>query len=427
MTPTHPPPVGTGLRPTFYGWRILALASVTAALTGPGQTLGVSIFVDHFITDLGLGRSQVSSAYLVGTLGASLALPWIGHRIDLVGVRRAMTIVGAVFGAALVGMAGVQGFVSLTIGFVAIRLFGQGSLMLVSTIAVTLWFDRIRGTALGIFNTSNRLLMSIVPVGLSFVIAAYDWRLAWVTAGVVVWLVVIPIARFGLIDRPADIGQLPDGARPATEASVVVDAPSSTRTEALRTKKFWVLAATSASIGMISTALNFHQISLLGAAGLSPTEAAIMFLPQVLGAAIGGIAFGWMADRLTGRALIPMAMALLASSLLLASNLTPGWSIVLYALCLGTAAGSSRSIISTLLPRWFGVLHIGAIQGTATLITVASTALGPVAFSLAWDLSGSYDSVAQWFALIPVAAGLAGLTLKPALVPGEAPNGGPDS
>ncbi len=418
-------PVATGR--SFYGWKILALASVTGALTGPGQTLGVSIFVDHFIADLGLSRSQVSTSYLIGTLAASIALPWIGHRIDMVGVRRAMTIVGAIFGTALVAMAGVQGFVSLTLGFVAIRLFGQGSLMLLSTISVTLWFDRIRGTALGIFNTANRLLMSLVPVGLSFVMSAYDWRFAWVTAGLVVWMVVIPIARFGLIDRPADIGQMPDGDAPRTEGAPTVTAPRSLqRAEALRTKKFWVLAATSAAIGMMSTALNFHQISLLGDAGLSPTEAAIMFLPQVVGAAIGGIAFGWMADKLAGRTLIPLAMGLLTTSLLLASNLSPGWSIVLYALCLGMAAGSSRSIISTLLPRWFGVLHIGAIQGTATLITVASTALGPVAFSMVRDVTGNYDSAARWFSLIPVAAGIAGLTLKPAM-PGRDNTGPPDT
>ena len=124
-------------RAPFSGWRILALATVTGALTGPGQTVGVSVFVDHFIADLGMSRSQVSTAYLVGTLLAALGLPMVGERIDSHGVRRVMTQVGFAFGIALIAMAGVQGFVTLTIGFIAIRLLGQGSLTLVSTVAVT--------------------------------------------------------------------------------------------------------------------------------------------------------------------------------------------------------------------------------------------------------------------------------------------------
>jgi MFS family permease len=139
-----------------------------------------------------------------------------------------------------------------------------------------------------------------------------------------------------------------------------------------------------------------------------------MFLPQVIGAAVAGLAFGYLSDRLTGRVLIPIAMALLTTSLLLASSLSPGILVVMYAISLGAAGGASRSVTSTLLPRWFGVAHIGSIQGAASFLNVASTALGPVAFSVARDLAGNYETAARWFALVPVAAGLAALTLRPA-------------
>ena len=404
---------------SFYGWRILLLATVTGALTGPGQTIGVSVFVDHFIEDLGLGRSQVSTAYLIGTMVAALGLPFVGQRIDMVGVRRAMTIIGTGFGIALVAMAGVQGFITLTVGFISIRLLGQGSMSLASTVAVTLWFERRRGSALGVFSTGTSILMALVPVALSLVIESWGWRLAWIIAGIVIWLIVIPIARLGLVDRPSDIGQRPDGAPPEENPGEETPiARSSTRSEALRTLRFWSLAGASASVGMLSTALNFHQISLLGDAGLSPTQAAVMFLPQVIGAAVSGVLFGYLADRLTGRVLIPMAMALLTTSLLLASTLTPGVVVVLYAISLGAAGGAARSVGATLLPRWFGVANIGSIQGTATFINVASTALGPVAFSVARDLSGDYSAAALWFSLVPVIAGLFALAIRPVPVEG---------
>lgn len=410
------PAIAVRQRARFSGWRILLLATLTGALTGPGQTVGVSVFVNHFIADLGLSRSQVSTAYLIGTLTAALGLPLIGQRIDARGVRTMMTWIGGAFGVALVAMSGVQGFVSLMIGFAAIRLLGQGSLTLVSTVAVTHWFSRRRGTALGLFSTGVGILMSLVPVGLSLVIEAYDWRIAWATAGVVIWITVLPIARLGMIDKPSSVGQVPDGIKTSRKERQSVRSVAATRSEAARSGRFWVLAFTTGAVAMLSTALNFHQISLLGDAGLSATEAAIMFLPQTVGTAIAGVAFGYLSDRLSGRWLLPMVMALLIGALLLAANLTPGLAVLTYAVLLGSAGGASRSVGATLLPRWFGTAHIGAIQGLASLIGVASSALGPVAFSLARDVTGTYEQAATLFALIPTVAALAALALKPSRI-----------
>jgi len=124
------------------------------------------------------------------------------------------------------------------------------------------------------------------------------------------------------------------------------------------------------------------------------------------------VLFGYLADRLTGRVLIPLVMGLLAISLLLTLVLAPGTTVILYAISLGAAGGSSRTVTSTLLPRWFGVGHIGAIQGTTTLINVASTALGPVMLAIAKDASGSYG-VAAWFALLPIAVAIVAVSMKP--------------
>lgn len=393
----------------FPGWRVLGLAILTAALTAPGQTIGVSVFVDHFIADLDLTRSSVSAAYLIGTLTAATGLPWVGRKIDDVGVRRAMTVIGLAFATALVAMSQVSGFVTLAIGFVTIRLLGQGSLTLASTVAVTLWFRRRRGFVLGILATGTGMLMSLVPVGSNTLIEALGWRTAWIVLGGVIAVTVVPIGWFGMIDRPSVLGLEPDGGPIPTEPSHETAAASFTRAEAVRTPRFWILVSASASVGMLSTALNFHQISLLGDAGLSATEAAAMFLPQFVGTALAGVAFGWLADRLSGRTLIPMSMTVLATTLVLAGFLTAGPIVLVYALLLGAAGGAARSVGSTLLPRWFGTDHIGSITGLSTLVGVASTAVGPVAYSLARDVSGGYTTASLVFVVVPVAVALAAI------------------
>ncbi len=399
----------------FLGWRIAALATVTGALTGPGQTIGVSVFIDPMIGALGLTRSDVSAAYLIGTLTGALLLLPVGRWIDKVGARRAMLWIALAFGLGLLVMSGVQGFVTLAIGFTLIRWLGQGSLGLVSTLSVTPWFERRRGFAFGITTTAMSMLMSLTPILLGAAIGAYGWRVAWILAAIAIWLVVVPIARFGIIDRPSDVGQYADG-DPAPDLSGDDAAdprvPSRTRREALTQPRFWVLSSVVAATSMLITALNFHQISILGAQGLTITEAAAMFLPQVVGALVAGLVMGILADRMPARYLLAATMVLLLASLLMAAFLRPGATIILYAIVLGAAGGAGRPLVATVLPRWYGLSHIGSIQGVSVLIGVAASASGPVALSLANDQLGGYGPAAWVFVLIPVVIGLAALTIR---------------
>ena len=45
--------------PFYYGWVVLLAATFGMLMTPPGQTLGVSIFLDRIIADLGLSRATV--------------------------------------------------------------------------------------------------------------------------------------------------------------------------------------------------------------------------------------------------------------------------------------------------------------------------------------------------------------------------------
>ncbi|MGI9649117.1 MAG: MFS transporter [Acidimicrobiia bacterium] len=408
---TQPTPPQAPVRRRFVGWRIVVLATITAAMTGPGQTIGVSVFVDPIIEALDLTRSQVSTAYLVGTLLAALALPSVGRWVDRIGTRKAMTAVGLALGVGLTVMSGVQGFITLAIGFTLIRWLGQGSLSLVSTVTVTHWFERRRGTVFGVMMTAVSALMSLTPVLLNLAIEAYSWRTAWLLAAAAVWLIVVPIGWFGIVDRPSDVGQYADGDAGTETHATQADTSSHSRREAMGEARFWLLTATVATTSLLATALNFHQISILGEAGLTSTEAATMFLPQVGGAIVAGLIVGALADRIQVRSLLAIAMALLTAALLLVNVVEPGWQVVLYAVTLGAAGGAQRPMAATVLPRWFGLTNIGAIQGVSTFVTVGATALGPVTLSLIRNWSGGYTDAATLLAVIPVVVGLAALTV----------------
>ncbi|TDE09545.1 hypothetical protein E1289_37740, partial [Actinomadura sp. 6K520] len=52
-------------------WRILFGATAVLALTGPGQTAGLSVFTEPLIHDLEISRTQLSGAYLAATLSGA--------------------------------------------------------------------------------------------------------------------------------------------------------------------------------------------------------------------------------------------------------------------------------------------------------------------------------------------------------------------
>ena len=401
------------VRQSFSGWRVAVLATVVAIMTAPGQTIGVSVFIDHIISDLSLSRTAVSTAYLIGTLTGGFTMPFVGNAIDRRGPRRAILFIGALFSVAVVAMGGVVGAISLTLGFASIRMLGQGSLSLASRVAIARWFDRRRGAVIGVSATFMSIGLALAPYLFNKLIAEVGWRSAWVVIGVVVAMIVVPVAKFGIIDWPSDVGQHPDGDVFAHDVVAPV-AAGATRAEAVRTYRFWVLAGSVAATSMLATGLNFNQLALLGEAGLTADAATLMFLPQVIGASVAGLAMGAIADRTSSRRVVPVSMAFLVAALVLAAFVAPGALVIAYAVTIGAAGGAIRSVEGTLLPRWFGTLHLGSISGLGTLLNVGASALGPLIFSLGFDLTGSFKEVALITALFP--ATLAVLALMPGMV-----------
>ena len=94
--------------PFFYGWVIVAVATITTVASVPGQTMGVGVFTDDLILSLGLSRVQLSTAYMIGTIGSSFVLPVAGNLIDRLGVRFMVVIAATGLGLSLVGFSNLE-------------------------------------------------------------------------------------------------------------------------------------------------------------------------------------------------------------------------------------------------------------------------------------------------------------------------------
>lgn len=160
--------------------RVVTITAIAFGLTAPGQTTAVSVFVDPLIQDLGVSRSAVSTAYLIGSLSGAFVMPFLGRLIDRFGPRALMAGVALCFGGILIASSLIAGVPSLTMAFIGMRVGGQGALSLVATTAVAVYIERRRGLAMGLTSAIGTAIISLVPLALERVIQHQDWRTALV-------------------------------------------------------------------------------------------------------------------------------------------------------------------------------------------------------------------------------------------------------
>ena len=424
--------------PFFYGWIIMLAGTLGMVMTSPGQTYAVSVFIEHFIAELGISRGLVSTLYAIGTLTGSFALPFVGRQIDKRGARAVAVVVAVLFGAACLYMGQVRNALMLGIGFVLIRMLGQGSLSLVSTNLINNWWIRRRGVVLGLSSVIGALLgTGSFPLLIGWLIPLVGWRWTYGILGVALWVIMVPVAIFFFRERPELFGLLPDGRRPKRKARAdslesslenvlkeemvpALDEESEneiaeenwTLAEARRTGMFWILAAGIAAISMLGTGLTFHMVSIVTDSGLDEQIAISVFAPLSVAVAASALLGGWLIDRFPARGLLALSLLLLAAALLLAQVLTSVTLALVYGALLGVMMGLQRAVSGVAWAKYYGRLHLGTITGVATTIGVAASALGPMPFGIARDALGSYSQVLTLSALLPFGLAVATLFVK---------------
>lgn len=403
--------------PIYYGWVIALAATLGMVMTSPGQTYAVSIFLEHFIVDLGISRSLVSTLYTLGTLVGSFALPLIGRQIDARGPRMMTVAISLLFGIACIYMGYVTNAVMLGLGFVAIRMLGQGALGLVSSYTINQWWVRRRGMVMGLSGVAMSLLgMGLFPSLIQRLIDDFGWRTAYPVLGVSILVLMLPVGYLFYRNQPEAYGLKPDGlAKKAIDGSAnenVLVEEEWTLSEVTRTPAFWIISAGLASMSMLSTGLFFHAVSIFSDNGLPAAVAASAFVPVALTTALVNLLGGFLVDRISARYLLALALFFQAVVLVLAHSLGSVSMALLYGVVLGTTSGLQRTVSSVIWANYFGRRYLGSITGFTTTILVASSALGPMPFGVARDLLGTYNFILNVTAIIPLVLAVVALFLR---------------
>jgi sugar phosphate permease len=404
MPPSPSPATTDGIirsTPFFFGWAVTGASALAMGMTLPGQTAGVSLFIDAFIADLGVSRSAVSLAYTGATVAAAFVLPWTGKALDRWGPRRGMVAAAVLLALACLAMGQVQSLATLVVGFFLLRALGQGALSLSAIHAVNLWFVRRRGVAVGVMGIGFAVAISVLPPLIERGLAGVGWRATYGWLGVAVAAVVVPAALLFVRRRPEDFGLRPDGHVTAPDQATPPEA-SATLPEARRTAPFWLLTAGLASTSCLGTALLFHHVDILGSAGLSRAQAALLFVPYGAVTAVASLAGGSLVDRLGPGRVLAGSLTLFAGMMALVPFVTTPQAVWAYGAAFGIVQGVQGNVSGSGYAAYYGRAHIGAIKGYVGTAFVAATAVGPPLLALGMEALGSYALALWGLALVPL-------------------------
>lgn len=401
--------------PIFYGWVVWFVATIGITATSPGQSFSVSLFIDHYIVDFGLDRSSISALYGLGTFIASLALTWVGRRIDRHGNRFMTIIIAGVFGVVLLACSLVAGPLTILLSFIAIRGLGQGSLGLANTTVIAQWFRKRRGWVMGLSMVAFALVQRFYLPAMQQFIEVNGWRAAWLLVGAMMLIVVVPLLAIFIRDRPEDFGLEPDGDVTIIDDSVPpIIEDNWTLSEALRTPIFWAFTFARMLAGAWGTALIFHQISLFETLGHSAQVAAATNGQAALMTAGFTLLSGYLIDRLRPVWMIVVQMLGLGLATGLVLIMTTDALLIVYTVVFGLFMGAGSVFDGTVWVNMYGRQHQGAIRGFVATSMVMGTSIGPLVFGLSYDYLGGYaPAIYLGMALSIIAIVLALLAREP--------------
>lgn len=356
--------------------------------------------------EFGWDFKLISAGVTIYGVIAALMAPVVGGLADRHGVRPvaliSLFLFGIVFGSFWYVPGSLMGFY---VFWAILGLISIGSTPVTWSRAISMWFSKNRGLALGIMLLGTSLAGLLVPQIAQAAIAEGGWRLAFPVMALLPLFVALPVAYFWFREpRPEE--------RPVGVGDASGNVSGMTLREAARTYRFWVLLSSILVIATAYGGAHIHMVQIVGLHGFEPKTAAGVMGVVAIGIFSGRLIVGLLFDRFwaPGVAFPVLLMPALACYLLMGtSSALP--VIMAGGFMLGFAAGAESDVIAYLAAKYFGMAHYGRIYGVLYMPFGIGSAFSPILYGAVRDATGGYDAMLVAAGLMFAVGGALLLTL----------------
>lgn len=426
----------------FYGWKVVVVTAVLYALLGNFGLAAAQITIPVMALDpaVGMDRTMIGIGFTVFILMQGLPGPLIGKFVEKYGAKNAflassalIILTGVLLGlfagastAAYIVLFGVMLSFSSTLG---------GQVATQTTIGN--WFVVKRGLAMAVTMGLGGVVAFSFPLITNAAIGTGgNWSMGFFLISIMGAISLI-VAFLFMRNKPADMGQEPDGlvaaaadaAAPAAAeagraevADAVVERKggvfknpvSMTQGEAFRSAAFWLILLASLSIfialnmAVSSAVLHFNGL------GIDPTVVAGAVAVQGIAAVAVNLVIAPLADRIEPARILGVCALLTAVGALCAWLAQPGDVVMLYVyyVLLGLGFGGNTSVMPTAFANYFGIVNFPKIIGTVLLLLSLLSGLVPTIAGAVFDATGAYTVMFLVVAIICLIGTVAGFLVR---------------
>lgn len=371
----------------FPGWSVVAGSGVGIAFSSVvfiSQTF--SLISATIGAQFGWSQAQLANGASIFLLLQIVMYPACGWALDRWGSRKVGSISIVLFAISLAVLSQIGSSLSeFYLSFLLIGLFGTGTNAISYTRAITLWFKRKRGLALGLATSCQALGAILMPIFTQKIIVASGWPTALLVLAGVELVICLPFVALLVKDDPKAYGWRPDGAvvshqgeRPTTpgegpELSVIV-----------RSANFWKVAVAFAIMGMSFYAwITNVAFILTKSAGMSLAEVATVQATLGIAFFVGRIFVGYLLDKFHAP-IVAVALLVLAGVFYTIWGATASPTLIFIGGVLGGISASGEGdLLPYLAGRYFGKHAVSKVFGWFLCAYAVGAAIGPVAFARA--------------------------------------------
>ena len=366
---------------------MVAIAALSQG-TALAMTLSVYSLAKPYVrAEFELTDLQASLALTLVIIYTTLLAPFLGSLADAGNVHRLMAGGAVLMGFGMASVRSIFEPVPLLIVYVLMIGTAEGMMGVVPSGAlISKWFAKRIALALGTAMLGVTILQSSATL-LDHAMELIGWRDVAGILGFFAVVVLLPAAWFGVVERPSDVGQLPDGEHSDS-------GPTEGRVLGLRTilttPEFWLVSQGSVLVVALLVMFNMHSGQHVRDLSLATGTAGIVLTTLAAGSMVGISAGGILGDRFPLKWIYTLAIGLQALAWLWLAQATGPEAIVLGALLLSSASGLIVPLRGRAIREIFGEASFGRVLGLmlfCSLPVLLTVILGSAGLH---DRSGSY-------------------------------------
>lgn len=400
-------------RPRFYyGWTIVAVVGLVG-FSHTAETLPIlSVFLKPVTDEFGWTRSAYTGSIAVGTAVGSLVAVYVGPKLDKLGARWILVGSFAVLASTFFLMSWIQNLWE----FYALQIIGRmvqtGIMSLAITTIVPKWFVAKRGRAVAMAGMGNKVGHTFLPWIAQQLVRALGWRWAYSGLGGMVLLVSMAPAALFLRRRPEDMGLLPDGVEPRDDDDQQEgsDAPEGTprrkqevsyvARQVLHMPSFYLLTGSFALFFFINPSISLHAIPYLTDQGISTDMAVAVVVVWSATGVIGSFGSGFLAERFDPRKIMAVQYVLVGAGYYLLLNVSTTSTAFAWGAYYGVVQSGIFTLQNIIVANYYGRETLGSIRGIMWPVQALANAIGPMAASVVFDVTGAYVITFNAFMII---------------------------